>query len=131
MASAPAFAATVNNGAALLGAAETSLTAPTTTSTVFTAGASGSKIEEIDIEAIGTTVAGLVYVFLHDGTNYRLFDTFAIGSNTWTLGGSAAPYRISKTYDNLMMKTGWSVRISQNIAGNASLLIAHVVGADF
>jgi hypothetical protein len=131
MSSAPAFAAAVNNNAALLTTAETSLTAPTTTATVWTAGASGGKIEEIIIEAIGTTVAGLVYVFLHDGTNYRLFDTFQIAANTWTLGGAIAPYRVNKTYDNLMMKTGWTLRISQNIAGNASLLVAHVIGGDF
>ncbi len=33
----PQFAATVNNGSALLGAAETNLQVPTTTSVIFTA----------------------------------------------------------------------------------------------
>jgi hypothetical protein len=129
MATQPNYAGTVNNGAALLGAAETSLTAPTTTSTVFTAGASGSKVEQISVTAIATTVAGVVYVFLHDGTNYRLFDVLAISANTAST--SLVPYTVTKTYDNLLIKTGWTVRMSQSIAGNANLLVAHAAGGDF
>lgn len=130
MATQPAYAATPNNGSALLGAAETSLTVPTTTSTIFTAGASGSKIEEIRVTGIATTVAGLVYVFLHDGSNYRLFDTVTITATTAST--SVSPFTLgARQYDNLILKTGWSLRASQSIAGNASLLVFHAFGGDF
>lgn len=129
MAADPAFASTVRTGAALLGAAETSLTVPTTTSTIITAGASGTKIEEIVVEAVGTTVAGLVYVFLHDGTTYHLFDTIAV--TAVTASTTVSPFRASNRYVNLWFPTTWSLRCSQSIAGNASLLKLSAFGGDY
>jgi len=134
MAVEPSFAATVRTGSALLGNAETNLQVPTTTSTIITAGASGTKIEEIVLEATTTslvpvTVAGLVYVFLHDGTTYHLYDTLVV--TAVTASSSAVPFRYSKTYTNLWMPTSWSVRCSQSIAGNASILKCTIFGGDF
>ena len=133
MAADPSFAATARTGAALLGAAETNLQVPTTTSTVLTAGASGTKIEEITIHAAATsltptTVAGNVYVFLHDGTTYHLFDTLAVAAVT--ASNTVAPFRLTKTYTNLWIPATWSLRASQSIVGNASLLKCIVVGGD-
>lgn len=134
MATTPTFSSVPRAAAALLGAAETNLQVPTTTSTVFTAGASGSKIEEVVVEAsnttlVATTVAGLVYVFLHDGTTFHLFDTIVVSAVT--ASATAQPYRSAIRYTNLTIPTAWSVRASQSIAGNASLLKFHVLGADF
>lgn len=134
MAVEPAFASTVNNGVALLGAAETNLQAPTTTSVIVTAGASGTKIEEIMVEAsttslTPTTVAGLVYLFLYDGATYHLFDTVTV--TAVTASATTAPFRSTPNrYANLWIKTGWSLRASQSIVGNASLLKCHAFGAD-
>ncbi|SRR6266498_617946 len=133
MATDPAFSATINNGTALLGSAATNLQVADNTSTIVTAGATGTKIEEIVVEAsnttlTATTVAGLVYIFLYDGATYHLYDTFTISAIT--ASSTAAPFRASKTYLNLIIKTGWSVRASQSIAGNASILKCHVFGAD-
>lgn len=134
MATTPTFASVPRAASALLGAAETNLQVPTTTSTVFTAGASGSKVEEIVVEASNTTltvttVAGLVYIFLHDGTTFHLFDTMLVTAISGT--ATVQPYRSSVRYTNLTIPTSWSVRASQSIAGNASLLKFHVLGADF
>lgn len=128
MATDPAFAATPIVGTALLGNAETSTTSPTTTSTVRTAGTNGTKIEEIVVQATATTVAGLVYIFLHDGSNYRLFDTFAVTVTTGS--ATAAPFRLSRTYLNLVMPSGYSLRISQSVSGNANILVAAALGGD-
>jgi hypothetical protein len=135
MATDPAFASTVNNGTALIGAtAETNLQVAAQTVTVITAGASGTKIEEIVVEATTTsltptTVAGLVYIFLYDGATYHLYDTLAV--TAVTASTTVAPFRTSKTYTNLFIKTGWSLRASQSIAGNVSLLKVSAFGADF
>lgn len=133
MAADPQFASTINNGAQLLGAAETNLQVPTTTSILLTAGANGTKVEEVVVEATATsltptTVAGLVYLFLYDGTTYHLFDTITVSAVT--ASATAAPFRGSKTWTNLVLKSGWSLRASQSIAGNASLLKAHAFGGD-
>lgn len=134
MATDPAFASTVSLGAALLGAVETSLTVPTTTSVIVTAGASGTKIEEIVVHAATTsltptTAAGLVYLFLYDGSTYHLFDVLAVSAVT--ASATTAPFRTNKTYTNLVLKTGWSLRASQSLAGNASLLKVEAFGGDF
>lgn len=44
-----------------------------TLASVFTAGASGSRIDDIYIAATGTTTAGVVRLFLYDGTSNRLW----------------------------------------------------------
>ena len=134
MATAPAFASTPRAASALLGAVETDLQVPTTTSTVFTAGASGSKVEEIVVQAskatglIATTVAGLVYIFLHDGTTYHLFDTITV--TAITASATVPGFRGSNRYANLFLPSGWSVRMSQSHTTNASILKATVLGAD-
>ena len=135
MATDPAFAATVALGGALLGNAETDTLTPTTTSVILTAGASGSKIEEIVVQAaktgtlVATTVAGQVYLFLYDGTTYRLFDSILV--TAVTASTTVAPYRQNRLYTNLVLKSGWSLRASQSVAGNASLLQVFALGGDF
>jgi hypothetical protein len=130
----PQFAAVVNIGAALLGAAETNLQVPTTTSVVLPAGATGSKIEEVVVHAASTaltptTVPGLVYLFLYDGATYHLYDTITV--TAVTASATAAPFRTSKTYTNLLLESGWSLRASQSIAGNASILKVEAFGGDY
>lgn len=73
MATSAQYASTPKIGSALLTTADTSLTAPTTVGTVFTAGASGSRIDYIDIQGVATTSAGIVNLFIFDGTNYFLY----------------------------------------------------------
>lgn len=130
MASAPVFAATPNVGSGLVPAtADTSLTAPTNTTTVFTAGASGAKVEEIVCQGVGTTVAGVVNVFRHDGSTYHLIDQFLITAVTSST--TAVAYRSSHTYDNLILKATETVRVTVTIAGDQSLLKVTVFGGDF
>lgn len=134
MATDPSFAATVKLGAQLLGAVETSLTVPTTTSTIVTAGSNGTKIEEIVVHAATssltpTTVAGLVYLFLHDGSTFHLFD--AIPVSAVTASATTAPFRSSRTYANLWIASGWSLRASQSHTSNANLLKVTAFGGDY
>jgi len=67
------YASTPKVGSANLTTADTSLTAPTTVSTILTAGASGTRIDYIEVQGVATTVAGLVNLFIYDGTNYILW----------------------------------------------------------
>src|SRR5664279_4295730 len=135
MATDPAFAATVALGSALLGAsAETSTLTPAQTSVIVTAGSNGTKIEEVVVQAANTsltvtTVAGQVYLFLYDGSTYRLFDSILVTA----VSGAAtvAPFRANRLYTNLVLKSGWSLRASQSIAGNVSMLHVTAFGGDF
>jgi len=135
MASNPSFSATVSLGAALLGSAETDTLTPGQTSTIVTAGASGTKIEEIVVQAVktatlvATTVAGLVYIFTYDGSTYRMYDCLTV--TAVTASSTAAPFRTNKFYSNLWLPSGWSLRASQSVSGNANLLEVFAFGGDY
>lgn len=130
MASSPNFTGTVNVGSGLTPAtADTSRTAPTNVTTVFTAGASGSKVEEIVVEGVGTTVLGVVCLFRHDGSTYHLIDEFLVQAVTPST--TAAAFRQVKTYPNLVLKNGDTLRITTQISGNQSLVKVTCFGGDF
>lgn len=131
----PSFASKITIGAALLGAAETSLTAPTTTSVIFTPDATlaqGGKVEEIVVQAASLSAvvaSGLIYIFLYDGTTFSHYDTLSITGNTPST--TLAPPRVSKMYAQLFVPAGWTLRASQSVAANANLLKAHGQGGSF
>jgi hypothetical protein len=130
MATAPAFAATVNNASALASATlDTSLTAPTNIATIFTAGASGSKCEQVTMQAVGTTAAGVINLFAFDGATYHLIDQWlvpAVTSSTILLA-----WQSSRNYTNLVLKNGWTLRFTVTVAGLQSLVKGSAFGGDF
>lgn len=130
MANAPAFASVVNVGSGLVPAtADTSRTAPTNATTILTAGSLGSKIEEIVFQGVGTTVAGIVCVFRYDGSTYHLIDEVAITAVTPST--TVAAFRTTRQYANLLLKSGDTLRVTTQIAGNQSLVKVTASGADF
>lgn len=130
MASAPIFTGTVNTNAGIVNATlDTSYTAPTNVTSVFTAGASGSKVEEIRLNGLGTTVAGIVNLFRHDGSTYHLIDQFAV--TALTASTTATAWSAIRTYQNLLLKSGDTLRVTNTIAGNQSLIKVTVFGGDF
>lgn len=108
--------------------ADTSLTAPTNTTTLGSAGASGTKVTEIDVIPVGTTVAGLVNIFAYDGSAYHLVTSVTIA--VATLSTTAGPAAQAFTYDNLVLPSGWSLRCTSTVSGNVSLVTVNAFGAD-
>ena len=49
-----------------------------TLGTVYTAGASGARIDRLNITATGTTTAGMIRLFLFDGTSNRLISELPV-----------------------------------------------------
>ena len=126
MAANPAFAATPRIGVGQVTAANANRDGTGTIATILTGVAAGTRINEIVVQATVTTTAGMVRIYLHDGTNTRLFDEFPIPAIT--ASGSAAAYRVSKTYDNLVLPSAsWSIRAS-TVQAEVSNVI--VLGAD-
>ena len=76
-----------------------------------------------------TTVAGQVYLFLYDGSTYHLFDSILVTAISGT--ATVAPFHADRLYTNLVLKSGWSLKASQSIAGNVSLLHVTAFGGDF
>jgi hypothetical protein len=114
------YASTPKIGSALLTTADTSLTAPSTVGTVFTAGASGSRIDYIDIQGVATSVAGIINLFIFDGTNYFLYTqvpVIAITSSTTAVAFSSV--LSSNGNANILpinLPTGYSLRATTSVA---------------
>ena len=127
------YASTPKVGSALLTTADTSLTAPTTVGTVLTAGASGTRIDYIDIQGVATTVAGLINLFIYDGTTYRLWQQVPVIAVTSSTTSPAWQVSLSSNGNaNVMpltIPTGYSLRATATIAQTGINVIAY--GGDF
>jgi hypothetical protein len=101
--------------------------------TVFTAAASGSRIDYIEIQGVATTVAGLVNLFIFDGTTYFLWQQAPIIAIT---SSTTAPAFVANLSSNgnanvmpLCLPTGYSLRATTSVAQTGIRVIAY--GGDF
>lgn len=108
------YASTAKTAVGQLSAANTNRDGTGTLVTILTAGAAGTRIDDITIQATGTTTAGMVRLFLHDGTNARLVKEIAVSAITPS--GTVAAFTSSLFNQNLILATGWSLRASTHNA---------------
>jgi hypothetical protein len=114
MAATPAYAATPNAAMAQIATANTARDGTGTLGTLVTGAASGTRVDDIYITAAGTTTAGVVRMFMSDGTNHRLIQEVMIAAIT----PSATTPVWSMFLPNLgiLLPSGWSLRFSTNNA---------------
>jgi len=132
MASNPSYAATPKCGLGQVSIANTARDGTGTIATVFTAGANGSRIDAIDIKAVGTTTAGMIRLFIHDGTNARLLTEIPVTALTPsdTLPSWEAQLNTNSMSQVLpiILPTNYSLRASTN---NAETFNVIAFGGDF
>lgn len=127
MATSPAFATTPRVAAVNIATANTNRDGTGTIGTLITGVAAGTRITEIVVKAVGVTTAGMVRVFLYDGTTYYLFDEISVAAVA-SPGASTQTTRVSTTYTNLVLPSAsWSVRVSTH---NAESINVTALGAD-
>lgn len=127
MATTPSFASTVRVGLGTLATADTARTGtPTDVVTVFTAGSSGSRIDEINIIATATTTAGVVRLWIYNGTTYYLFEEILVSAITPST--SVATFNTTLTFNNFMLPTGHSLRATTNNSEGFNVI---AFGGDF
>ena len=133
MASSAQYASTPRVGSANLTTADTSLTAPTTVGTVLTAGASGTRIDYIDIQGVATTLAGLINLFIYDGANYILWQQVPVIAVTSSTTAPAFNAILSSNSNaNIMpltLPTGHSLRATTSVSQTGIRVTAY--GGDF
>jgi hypothetical protein len=131
MASAPAFAATPRFSSIIASATlDTSLTAPTNVGIIITGVAAGTKVEEVTMQALGTTAAGVINLFAYDTTTYNLIDQWLVPAVTSSTILKA--WRSSRQYTNLILPSAsWSLRFTVTVSGLQSLIKASAAGGDF
>ena len=127
MATTPAFASTVRCALGALATADTARTGtPTNVVTIFTAGAAGSRLDEIDITATGTTTSGVVRLWIYNGTTYYLIQEILVTAITPSV--TQATFSSTSTYNNFMLPSGYSLRATTN---NSETFTVAAFGGDF
>lgn len=131
MASVPAYANVPKVGMVSISTANTARDGTGTIGTVFTAGTNGSRIDRIVVEATGTTTAGIVRLFIHNGTTAFLYDEVAV--TAITPSGTTAAFQATKqavstpTMYPLVLPNGYSLKASTN---NAETFNVIAIGGD-
>lgn len=121
------FVATPKVGLATISTANTSLTGSGTIGTVFSAGANGSRIERCVVKATGTTTAGMVRLFIHNGTAATLLTEIPVAAVTPS--GTLAAFETTFVFDGgLVIPTGYSLRAATH---NAESFQLTALGGDF
>lgn len=125
MSTTPQFASNPKIGISNISVANTNINGSGTISTVFSAGSLGSKINEVAVCGVGSVSAGMVRLFINDSSNNYLFDEVPISATTPS--SSVSNFRTTKTYDNLVLPSGYSLRAATNNAENFNIIVC---GAD-
>jgi hypothetical protein len=93
---------------------------------VFTAGSSGSRIDEVTIISTGTTTAGTVRLWVHTGSAYYLLSETLVPAITPST--TLAVFSSTSTYNNLMLPSGHSLRATTNNSESFNVI---AFGGDF
>lgn len=132
MSATPQYAATPRCGIGQVSTANTNRDGTGTIGTIFTAGASGSRIDAIDLKAVGTTTAGMIRLFIHDGANARLLTEVPVIAITPS--GTLPSWETQLNTNTmtqvlpLVLPTGYSLRAATN---NAETFNVIALGGDF
>ena len=121
MATSAQYASTVRAAAAQVSVANTARNGTGTIVTVFTAGSSGSRIDDISIDATGTVTAGVVRLFINDGTTSYLWQEILVTATTPST--TIAVWSSTLLNQALVIPSGWSLRASTNNAETFNILV--------
>jgi len=121
MSTTPQYASTPKAATAVISTANTNRDGTGTLATLVTAGSQGTRIDDISIAATGTTTAGMVRFFLHDGTNARLVREVPVSAIT----PSSTVAAFASVLLNLawIIPTGWSLRVSTALAESFAIVV--------
>jgi len=124
--SAPLFSQTPRLALVQISTANTNRDGTGTVVDVITGATNGTRIDRITIAATGTTTAGMIRLYLYDGTNTRLWQeapvTAAIPS------GTVQVFRYVLSSQALILPNGYKIRASTH---NAETFNVFAEGGDF
>jgi hypothetical protein len=84
------------------------------------------SFSQINIVATGTTTAGVVRIFVYNGTNYFLLREVLVSAITPST--TVAVFSSTLVFSNLVIPTGYSIRVTTN---NAETFHVSAFGGDF
>lgn len=116
---------TIHNEVSQISVANTNRDGTGTIVDSYTAVAGGSQPNRIDIKAVGTTTAGMIRLYIFDGTNTRLLKEFTV--SPITPSGTVASWETSWTVSGIRLSSGQKLRASTH---NAETFNVTVYGID-
>ena len=111
MAANPIFPDTPIAAVAQVTTAETALDGTGNVVTVWTPGADGGRIEYIRVKALVATSSGMIRLFIHNGTNSRLWHEIPVTAITPSASVESFEAEVVPTRP-LVLPTGYSLRAS-------------------
>ena len=127
MATAAQYAATPRNAVGQVSTANTARDGTGTIATIFTAGSNGSRVDDIWITATGTTTAGVVRLFINDGTNTRLWQEVMVTAATPST--TVQVFNTALFNQALILPNNYSLRASTHNAETFNVIVSR--GGDF
>ncbi len=121
MANLAQYAATGKSPGAVISAANTNRDGTGTIVTVLTAGSSGTRIDDINVVATGTTTAGMVRFYVHDGTTARLYREVPV--TAITPSDTVPAFASALTNLALVLQSGHSLRASTAKAETFQIIV--------
>lgn len=126
MSATPSYAATPRAATVLINTANTAVDGSGTITAIFTAGASGSRIDSITVKGAATTLANnMVRLWIHNGTSAFLWKEVTITAATASATVQTPESVVAAGFD---LPTGYSIRASVHV-GEAYHV--SVVGGDY
>lgn len=89
--------------------------------TILSSAANGTRIDDIAIVAAGTTTAGVIRLFVSDGTNHRLWREVLVTAKTPST--TVDVWSVYMENLALVLKTGWSLRAATHNAETFNVLV--------
>lgn len=108
------YASTVRTAVGQISAANTNRDGTGTLVDIFVAGSSGSRIDDITITATAATTAGVVRLFLNNGTTSYLWKEILVSAITPSTTVATWTYTLQSLA--LILKTGWKLQASTHNA---------------
>jgi hypothetical protein len=116
------FAGTPRTAFGQVSVANTARDGTGTVATIFTAGTAGSRIDDIELVAAGTVTAGVVRLFLHDGSTYRLWKEILVTATTPST--TVAVWSAALRDEQLILATSsWSLRATTHNAEAINVIV--------
>ena len=125
MAAGPQFSNAIQNGKASISVANTGRDGSGTIVDFFTAGERGSRVDKIKVIAPNTTTAGIVRIYIHNGTAYFLWKEVLVSAIT--VSATVAGF-VSEIVADCVLQRGWKMGAAPH---NAEGFVVHAEGGDF
>lgn len=122
MATTAQYAATARTAVGQVTTANTNRNGTGTIATIFTGGTNGSRIDDINIVATGTTTAGVVRLFLNDGTTSYLLQEILVTAITPSTTVQVFSFQLLNQAI-ILASSSWSLRASTQIGETFNILV--------